>query len=40
LLKEVRLPLETRSVPRQVLYLVLAAIGLLATLSLFVGWQL
>jgi hypothetical protein len=32
--------LETRSIPRQVLYLVLAAIGLLAVLSLFVGGQL
>jgi hypothetical protein len=40
LLKEVRLPLETRSVPRQILYLVLAAIGLLTALSLFVHWRL
>jgi hypothetical protein len=34
------LPLETRSVPRQIFYLMLALIGLLATLSLFVRWQL
>ena len=40
LLKEVLLPLETRSVPRQIFYLMLALIGLLATLSLFVRWQL
>jgi hypothetical protein len=40
LLKEVQLPLRTRSVVRQILYLSLAMVGLLAVLSLLVRWQL
>jgi hypothetical protein len=34
------MPLETRSVPRQITYLVLALIGLLAVLNLLAYWQL
>ncbi|MGD1035920.1 MAG: hypothetical protein ABR878_01755 [Roseiarcus sp.] len=40
MLKEVQLPLRTRSVVRQILYLSLAMVGLLAVLSLLVRWQL
>jgi hypothetical protein len=35
-----KMPLETRSVPRQIVYLVLAVIGLIAALNLFAYWQL
>jgi hypothetical protein len=34
------MPLETRSVPRQTVYLVLALIGLIAVLDLLAYWQL
>jgi hypothetical protein len=34
------MPLETRSVPRQVVYLLLILIGLLAILNLLAHWQL
>ena len=37
---EEKMPLETRSVPRQIVYLVLALIGLLAVLDLLAHWQL
>jgi hypothetical protein len=33
-------PLQTRSVPRQIIYLVLALVGLLALLEIFSHWQL
>jgi hypothetical protein len=34
------LPLETRSVPRQILYLLLALIGLVAVLDVLALWHL
>jgi hypothetical protein len=37
---ENKMPLETRSVPRQIVYLVLALIGLFALLNLLAHWQL
>jgi hypothetical protein len=37
---ENKMPLETRSVPRQIVYLVLALVGLLAVLSFLAHWQL
>lgn len=37
---EVPLPLQTRSIPRQIFYLTLALIGLTAILVLLARWQL
>lgn len=37
---EVPLPLETRSIPRQISYLILALTGFLAVLALLASWRL
>jgi len=37
---EKKMPLETRSVSRQMIYLVLSLIGLIAVLNLLTYWQL
>jgi hypothetical protein len=34
------MPLKNRSVPRQIVYLTLALIGLVAVLSVLASWQL
>jgi hypothetical protein len=37
---EVEMPLETRSVPRQIIYLALALVGLIAVLDLLAHWHM
>ncbi len=37
---EVTVPLQSRSIPRQIIYLVLALVALVALLEIFSRWQL